>query len=364
MAEHFNDDALGRTLDAIYKYGATELFAEIVNEVAQEFMPVQARQKFYLDTTSLKLCGEYDFEDDYPDDDNRPLLPKLGHSKDHRPDLKQLVLSLIVSGPANLPIWFEGIDGNSQDKTNFHNTLEKVKSFRKALKDSPELLVIADSALLCKKNKLQDAAYGWSTRVPERVKLVKQLVESDAADFAWQVQQNGYQCVWLGPEDRGMRQHWAMIYSEQAKKRETISLDKRITKTLQADEKEAKKLAGQQFTCEKDAERAVIAFEKKLKYYKLSYKIRTVTQFSGRGRPRKTETPNLFHYQLDITFEECLRKLKPYRNKLGRFMLATNELNNPTMDAATLLATYKEQQGVERGFRFIKDPRSTSTVYF
>jgi transposase len=37
--EHFNDDALGRTLDAIYAYGVTEFFAEIANEIAQEFMP-------------------------------------------------------------------------------------------------------------------------------------------------------------------------------------------------------------------------------------------------------------------------------------------------------------------------------------
>jgi transposase len=31
-------------------------------------------------------------------------------------------------------------------------------------------------------------------------------------------------------------------------------------------------------------------------------------------------------------------------------------LNNPDMDEANMLSTYKKQQGVERGFRFIKDP--------
>jgi transposase len=41
---------------------------------------------------------------------------------------------------------------------------------------------------------------------------------------------------------------------------------------------------------------------------------------------------------------------------LGRFILASNDLDNPDMNEAKMLSTYKEQQGVERGFRLIKDP--------
>ncbi len=47
----------------------------------------------------------------------------------------------------------------------------------------------------------------WLTRVPETLKLVKQLVEADAAEFAWQPLQEGYEGVWLGQTDRGLRQH-------------------------------------------------------------------------------------------------------------------------------------------------------------
>jgi len=354
--EHFNDDALARTLDAIYAYGVTELFAEIANEIAQEFMPSPKRQSLHLDTTSLKLSGDYDFDDDYWLDDEQPPLPMFGHSKDHRPDLKQVMLSLTVSGPANLPVWLEGLNGNSQDKTNFHQTLDRIKLFRKELEKSPDILVIADSALYVQ-NKLLNAFYIWITRVPENIKLVKKLVESDQEDFAWQSMQEGYKGVWLGQDDREMRQHWGLIYSEQAKKRETITLDKRIEKTQVTAEKNAKKLGKEPFNCEKDAQRAVISFEKKLKYHKLSYQIEPVMKFTGRGRPKKDEQPSLVHYQLQITLIQCAEKQRPYRNKLGRFILATNDLNNQEMDLTTLLASYKEQQGVERGFRFIKDPQ-------
>jgi transposase len=59
-----------------------------------------------------------------------------------------------------------------------------------------------------------------------------------------------------------------------------------------------------------------------------------------------------------------LDKIRPQRNKLGRFILATNDMDNPDMDEANILSTYKEQQGVERGFGFIKDPLFYLTVFF
>jgi len=39
------------------------------------------------------------------------------------------------------------------------------------------------------------------------------------------------------------------------------------------------------------------------------------------------------------------------KSKLGRFVLATNDIN---LDPDTLLSYYKGQQAVERGFRFLK----------
>jgi transposase len=354
--EHFNDDALGRTLDAIYAYGVTELFAEIANEIAQEFMPATKRQILHLDTTSLKLSGDYDVNAECEEDKNQPPRPMHGHSKDHRPDLKQVMLSLTVTGPANLPLWIEGLNGNSQDKTNFHQTLARIEQFRAALEKSPDILVIADSALYVH-DKLINTFYTWLTRVPESVKVAKQLVISEDEIFSWQTLGNGYKGAWLGQEDRGMRQHWGLIYSEQANKRETITLNRRIEKAQLTAEKEARKLKSEPFTCEKDAQRAAIAFEKKLKYHKVDYHLIPIKKFTGRGRPKAGEQPSIVHYELHITLEPCEEKQRPSRNKLGRFILSTNDLNNEDMDLATLLASYKEQQGVERGFRFIKDPQ-------
>jgi transposase len=45
-------------------------------------------------------------------------------------------------------------------------------------------------------------------------------------------------------------------------------------------------------------------------------------------------------------------KIAIAKSKLGRFILATNDLN---LDPDTILSYYKGQQTVERGFRFLKD---------
>jgi transposase len=75
-AQHLNDDVHARTLDATSEYGTTSLLAELANEISQEFIPVTARQNGHLDTSSLKVCGDYDVEHPYPDDADRPPLAR------------------------------------------------------------------------------------------------------------------------------------------------------------------------------------------------------------------------------------------------------------------------------------------------
>ena len=43
-------------------------------------------------------------------------------------------------------------------------------------------------------------------------------------------------------------------------------------------------------------------------------------------------------------------------NKKGRFILATNDLDENSYPDDRMLSDYKDQQSVEKGFRFLKDP--------
>ncbi|MBF0363901.1 MAG: IS1634 family transposase [Oligoflexia bacterium] len=130
--DKLNDDNLGRTLDAIYEYNASKLFSEIAFEIGLEH---NAMSRFaHLDTTSISVEGNYDSEVIDTQGGGATFHITNGYSKDHRKDLKQLVLSLTTTGPASIPIWLETLSGNSADKENFIKTIEATKKFQEELK--------------------------------------------------------------------------------------------------------------------------------------------------------------------------------------------------------------------------------------
>jgi transposase len=105
-AEMFNRFKLGRTLDEVYAYGCDLLLSELALAVcAQEGIDDRFT---HLDTTSFSLTGDY-----LPDSDEHAIVITHGYSKDHRPDLKQAVLELMVSQDGGVPLLSKSWDGNA-----------------------------------------------------------------------------------------------------------------------------------------------------------------------------------------------------------------------------------------------------------
>ena len=83
------DDCLGKTLDALYDYGVTELFYQLASYA---FAVFKIPHKFvHLDTTTFSLYGKYDIEDE---SDTEVIKITKGYSKDNHPDLNQVVVSM------------------------------------------------------------------------------------------------------------------------------------------------------------------------------------------------------------------------------------------------------------------------------
>ena len=59
-------------------------------------------------------------------------------------------------------------------------------------------------------------------------------------------------------------------------------------------------------------------------------------------------------YKATLVFEKKSEKIESEEKKAGRFILATNILEN--LSPSSILTAYKGQQSCERGFRFLKDP--------
>jgi hypothetical protein len=61
-------------------------------------------------------------------------------------------------------------------------------------------------------------------------------------------------------------------------------------------------------------------------------------------------------HKVESTFERDIVEIEKVLNRKGRFILATNDLDIENYTDEQILEEYKEQQNVERGFRFLKDP--------
>jgi hypothetical protein len=108
-----NDDRVGRALVALFDADRASLLTEVIVGVVAEF-GVDTSQ-MHNDSTSVSVHGQYQTADGRPCRGKTAAAVTFGHSKDHRPDLKQLVWILTVSADGSVPMAYRLADGNTTD---------------------------------------------------------------------------------------------------------------------------------------------------------------------------------------------------------------------------------------------------------
>jgi transposase len=104
-----HDDRLGHILDALFAANLNTVFRAVALKALEVYaIPVPW---LHQDTTTIALYGAYE---DEPQTPGAPR-PAYGHSKDGRNDLKQILLSLGVSGDGGVPLRLGVRDGNRSD---------------------------------------------------------------------------------------------------------------------------------------------------------------------------------------------------------------------------------------------------------
>jgi len=141
QAVNLKDDQLGRSLDQLFLADRGTLLTEIVVAAARRF-DVRMDQ-LHNDSTSIKFTGQY------REAKGRSLWGKpapcitYGFSKDHRPDLKQLLFILTTSADGGVPVLFRCTHGNTNDSTTHIETWEALC----AVSGRKDFLYVADSKL-------------------------------------------------------------------------------------------------------------------------------------------------------------------------------------------------------------------------
>ena len=346
-AKDITDYTLTHALDDIAEYGSSKLFAEVAFGVAIDNNLLQYTN--HLDTTSMLVHGAYEVNDD-----PKVIEVTRGFSKDHRPDLKQIVLALVVNGPSSIPIWMDPLDGNSSDKVSFHETIKKVEDFRAQIDVKGEFKWVADAALYTKERLSND--YIWVTRVPENITEAKNLVEKLDKEIPWVEGEGGYKTAEYKSLYGGIEQRWLLVFSKQAYEREKKTLEKKLKQKEEELKQTLWHFEKQEFHCERDAWKAFEELKEGYKLHAIKAQMVPVCKYTDRGRPKKGAEKVIVGYKMDTTFERNQEEIVKLLNKKGRFILATNELDAEGYKNAQILKEYKEQQNVEGGFRFLKDP--------
>lgn len=159
---------IGRTLDRLHEHGTNK----ILTAVALRAMKlVNVRETFvHFDTTSLRVWGQHEPLD------TDPFNLTWGHSKCKRPDLHQLVLSLL-SGKGGLPIQFTCEHGNSSDKKPNRNALQLANEFFSDNRDLPQPVAYSADSTMVTQDNLEAARHApFVTRLPANYKECGQAI--------------------------------------------------------------------------------------------------------------------------------------------------------------------------------------------
>ena len=356
QAKHLNDTVIGRALDAIQAYGTTELFAQLCPVICKQ-LGLSTRYA-HLDSTTFHLDGTYN-SDSPPGDDTVLHLTK-GYSRDHRPDLNQAVLNLITENQAGIPLHMEALHGNTSDKSSFKQTIEGHIERLQQVTHFDYLTI--DSAGYTQENlQTNSSQVKWISRVPETIKACKELISSP---IPLQSLQEGYKYAIVGSTYANIRQRWLVIYSQQAYEREIASLTKRYGKQNQKELQAAMRFEKEGFACRKDAQKATENLIKSLKTLQADpFEIIEHLRYRTKGRPKKGAVPEKV-YTIKLRLSSPLAPFERLKASKGRFVLATNELDEDKLPDLEVLTAYKGQAKVEKGFRFLKDPQFVASSLF
>ena len=357
-AEHLNDDVMGRALDAIYAFGV-ELFYYLLAVGVVRQLGLDGAGG-HLDATSFHVDGEYNSGDEAAAEG--VVHVKQGYSRDHRPDLNQVVLQLMVENQAGIPLLMAAASGNANDQAGFRDL---VKAHVGQLKTDVGLrYLVADSALYTEKTLLELADTVWVSRVPATFASARGIVDAVAAELEAEGGETAHRTV--GVVEAGVRQRWLVVHSRAARRRAEATLRKQHLKLGEAELKAFDRLRRQGFACEADAQAALDAFAKGLKLTGVCEgRIVRQTRHAKKGRPAKGQEPCGVLYAVEGHLasrpDVHTRRLR----QKSCFIVATNDTDGTVLDDEQVLDAYrKDQQKVERGFRFLKDPLFMASTLF
>ena len=381
-----NDDRLGHLLEALCAahlnkvYGAIALQALAVYAIATPWL--------HQATTTIALYGAY------ADEPKSPAAPHpaYGHSKDGRDDLKQVLLSLGVSGDGGIPLRVGLRDGNRSDSVETPVAIEECL----ALGLEGVRGIVADSKAysrrtlgVCIEHKIdlitlvprtctvRQELEVWGQQQPGLPLLVEKLGRTKAEEpRRWHGQSVRRQVEVEYSDGRVAQEElrFVVVHSSQLAQQQTQTYAAAQVKEAEAVADHLRCVQARWFACLPDAEAAIAEYAgqgaghrgrrlRPWRYHAVRYRIVADTRRTRRprrGRPAKTDPPPLESgYRLVVEVEA----LANAEEDNGWTVLATTVSGESGADAEILQAYQDQNTTVEPGFRWIKNPAAIAPVW-
>ena len=353
-AEHFNRFKLGRTLDSVHGYGCEALFGLLAASVCRQ---EQVDCSFGCeDTTSFSTTGEH-----LPDEDIGAITITHGYSKDHRPDLKQVVLELMVSQDGGIPLLMKCWSGNADDNSIFqHRAKELIEAWKDA--ENPRYLIM-DSKGYTQNNAINLKSLNFITRIPETNAPAKATISDALNQDNWVIWDENRKYTCFEIEHYGIGQRWIVVFSKAALNRSENTVEKASIKEKTKIDKALYHLHAQRFKSETEALEALKKICKPWKYYVLQeVEIEEHKKYLSTGRPAKN-SPFELEYMIKCKVEKDLERIDKIIKEKACFIIGSN-IPQPELDDLEVLQGYQGQDHVEKGFGFIKSPLCFASSFF
>jgi transposase len=357
-ADLLNDDCLGRTLDWLYAHDPTTLFAGIAQR-ARTLFELPATH-LHVDTTSFVVNGEYSQAEE-----TTAIAITYGYSKDHRADLKQWMLALATTHEGDVPVFMQPLNGNSSDKVSLPAVIHALHTQMQE-DNEPERIFVADSGVYSTATMKQFDQEGllWVSRVPETMRESKELLKRDLTDWQEDRAQNVEYLPFLMSLDQ-RTERWIVVRTKAGLKQAQASLRRQVDKQHEVWGKRMWHLSTKTFETQADAQQAWHhEIKGKPDWMELEPEYQLELVHGTRGRPSKGSQPQVTRWKIHTQMRIDEDAVQRQAERKACFIVATNVLDSQDIGDEELIGIYKEQGGVERGFRFLKDPLFLASSVF
>ena len=372
----FSDHNVTRAMDKAYEYGTIKVFSELSANAVRVF-DIDTRHVSF-DTTSVSVYGDYDLYQD--EGDHQPFEITYGHSKDHRPDLKQFMISLLCVD-RTVPVFAKTEDGNGSDKVINNAILSDISRYMARHGIEPGAFIyIADSAMVTAKNleTIGDQVL-FISRLPATFKACSEAITTAIEADQWQdigvlsstrptkkrpaAHYKAHETE-VTIKDKAYRA--VVIHSSAHDRRRQKRIDRQLATERTALEKQCKAAAKKTFFCEADARVAAQALENlNRQYYQAQIEIEERPLYKRGRPPGGVRQVSEMRYGLCWRLVENKQAVARLKEEAGCFVLITNvpAHGDNGYDSQAILRTYKDQYGIEQNFGFLKDPMIVNSVF-